>query len=157
MTDEQQPRSSRGPAEPAHESEPAPTGSEPGGDAPPAAETQVGPGTPTSGRRGRGSAAAAARQPAEHHDELPWIDDPVSRVWVLLLIAVFGAIIAYGVLFGRAGLLNQPPAPEPTPIVTPAASPGQGTPAASPVQTPDATPAGTAGDATPAAPSPPPS
>ncbi|CAN5751851.1 hypothetical protein BH24CHL6_BH24CHL6_05610 [soil metagenome] len=87
--------------------------------------------------------------PREGHEELPYVDDRVSKVWVLLIVAVFAAIFAYGVLFGRAGLLTPDPAPSPafspSPIVSPApgASPSpvtSPTPAASPIATPAASP-----------------
>jgi len=102
MSDDQQPRSSRISAE---EGEPAThrdvaQGSEPR----------------ASGRSADGPRRSTDTQA---HDELPYIDDPFSRVWVLGLVAVFGLIVLYGVLFGRAGLLSPGPVPSPTPIVSP--------------------------------------
>ena len=73
--------------------------------------------------------------PREALEELPYVDDRVSRLWVLLIIGVFAAIVAYGVLFGQAGLLSPQPTPSPTLPPTPVTSPS---PPASP--TPDGGP-----------------
>lgn len=87
-------------------------------------------------RRAARSETRAA--PGRAEDELPYVDDRVSKVWVLLIVATFVAIFAYGLLFGQAGMLTpQPtPSPSPTPVVTPspAGSPSPGT-----SQTPGAT------------------
>lgn len=76
-------------------------------------------------------------------DELPYVDDRVSKFFVGAVVAVFAAIFAYGVLFGGAGLLTPDPTPRPsrapTPNASPAASPS-GSPAASPSESPSATP-----------------
>lgn len=67
------------------------------------------------------------RAEREATDELPWIDDQVSKVWVVLIVAVLSLILLYGILFGRAGMLNPvpspSPSPSPTPVVTPSAPP----------------------------------
>ncbi len=63
-------------------------------------------------------------------DDQPYIDDPVSKVWVGVMIGVFGLILAYALLFGHGGLLTPKPTPEPTlapsasPSVAPSASAG---------------------------------
>jgi hypothetical protein len=76
-------------------------------------------------------------------EELPYIDDRVSKIWVLLIAATFAAIFAYGILLGRGGLLvpdpTPTPVPSPTPVVTPSPLPAETpTPGASP--TPAASP-----------------
>ena len=73
-------------------------------------------------------------------DELPYVDDRVSKLWVALIVAVFGAILVYGLLFGKAGMLT-PATPSPTP--RPSASP-TAVPTASPVATPTHSPSPTA-------------
>lgn len=57
-------------------------------------------------------------------DELPYVDDRFSRYWVGAIVATFGVILLYALLFGKAGFFT-PPAPteSPAPIVTPGASP----------------------------------
>ena len=47
--------------------------------------------------------------------ELPWIDDPVSRWWVGIIVAVFGIIILAGFLLGQGGLLTPGRTPQPQP------------------------------------------
>ncbi|MFI5253980.1 MAG: hypothetical protein ACHQ15_00770 [Candidatus Limnocylindrales bacterium] len=64
--------------------------------------------------------APAAAQGAE---QLPYVDDRFSKVWVGLIILTFVAILAYGFLAGRGGLLTPQPTPSPTPVVTAAPSP----------------------------------
>jgi len=100
-------------------------------------------------------------------DELPYVDDRVSKFWVALIALTFLAILLYGLFLGSGGFLNPPtpvpteappsptlstsPAPTGTPraSVTPAATgtPGAsgtpaatGTPAASPSAAPSPTP-----------------
>lgn len=76
----------------------------------------------------RGKSSAAAPAPARtgvfhSEDELPYIDDRASKIWVGAIVAVFALILVYGLLFGKAGALTPPtPSPEPTPSRTPAAS-----------------------------------
>jgi hypothetical protein len=63
----------------------------------------------------------APRKPTAHEaEELPYVDDRVSKVWVALIIAVFAAIMLYGLLLGRGGLLvGSSPEPTPTPELSP--------------------------------------
>jgi hypothetical protein len=75
-------------------------------------------------------------------EEYVYVDDRVSRLWVLLIVAVFAAIFLYGVLFGRAGMLSPTPSPQPTEPPTPSLSPSPSlspTPAASPSVVPSPT------------------
>ena len=67
--------------------------------------------------RNRGSDRGAAEP-----DEVPYIDDRVSKVWVLLIVGVFVAILFYGLLFGKAGMLS-PRTPEPTDTPVASATP----------------------------------
>jgi len=80
-------------------------------------------------RGNRVTAATTARAATVHsEDELPYIDDRVSKIWVGLIIAVFAAIFVYGLLLGRGGILTTNPSPEPTappPSVAPTAVPSQ--------------------------------
>jgi len=88
-------------------------------------------------------------------DELPYVDDRVSKVWVALIAAVFALILIYGFLFGGGGILTPTLPPEPTdspvpsvsatprPSRTPSVSGTSGTsgsPATSPSLTPSSTP-----------------
>lgn len=59
------------------------------------------------------------------HDELPYIDDPVSKWWVAIIIAVFALIFAWAILFGAGGLFggvftsdDPTPTPEATVVAT---------------------------------------
>ena len=71
-------------------------------------------------------------------DELPYVDDRVSKIWVLLIVGVFVAIFAYGLLLGQAGLLTTAPTPTPSPTASPTASPTT-SPAVSPTTSPATT------------------
>ena len=73
--------------------------------------------------RGRAPAAPATTRTTVLHseDELPYIDDRASKIWVAAIVAIFALIVAYGLLFGKGGALN-PPTPSPTPSPTPAAT-----------------------------------
>ncbi|HEY7598806.1 MAG TPA: hypothetical protein VH741_02675 [Candidatus Limnocylindrales bacterium] len=112
------------------------------------------------GREPRGAATAPSR-PAAIEDELPYIDDRVSKVWVVAIVAVFVLILVYGLLFGKAGALT-PPTPSPTPSPTAAptltASPA---PSASQTASPSITitplPSSTSAPTAPASPTPAPS
>jgi hypothetical protein len=66
------------------------------------------------------AAAAAPVRAVATEDELPYVDDRVSKIWVGAIVAVFALILAYGLLFGKAGALT-PPTPSPTP--SPSAAP----------------------------------
>lgn len=59
----------------------------------------------------------------EGTEEVPYVDDRVSKLWVLLIAAVFAAILIFGLLFGRAGLLAPGPSPSPSPVVSPGLGP----------------------------------
>jgi hypothetical protein len=56
-------------------------------------------------------------------DELPYVDDRVSKIWVVLIAVVFAAIFIYGLLLGRGGILTTSPTPEPSPSRPPSAPP----------------------------------
>ena len=84
-------------------------------------------------------------------DELPYVDDPLTKWWVGIVVAVFIAIFAFALLLGGGGLLSDlftsdPPAASPSPsaaaIPSPSAEPsptpeGQG--ASPPAPSPTAT------------------
>ena len=70
-------------------------------------------------------------------EEIPYVDDPISKWWVGLIIAVFVVIFAWALLFGRGGLLVGGPdeaAATPSPVATASASPS---PAASVAPSPE--------------------
>ncbi|CAN5631756.1 hypothetical protein BH24CHL9_BH24CHL9_08530 [soil metagenome] len=112
--------------------------------------------TPTAAKPAR-KAGRAGDPPAGAQgkpvDELPYVDDRVTKWWVGIVVAVFIAIFAYALLLGRGGLLSDlftsdPPALSPSPsapaIPSPSAEPspspeGQGASPAAP--SPTATPA----------------
>ncbi len=97
------------------------------------------------------------RRPTQREaaDELPYIDDRVSKLWVLLIVVVFAGIFLYGVLLGRAGLLAPSPTESPVPGLSP--SPGAsplGSPSPSPVGSPGASPSPAGSPIPPASPAP---
>jgi hypothetical protein len=59
-----------------------------------------------------GSVRAAA---TPRTDEVPYIDDPVPKLWVGAIVVFFAAIFAYVLLFGNGGALTPRPTPEPLP------------------------------------------
>jgi hypothetical protein len=70
----------------------------------------------------RATTGAPARAVAPE-DELPYIDDRLSKIWVGAIVAVFALILAYGLLFGKAGALTPAtPSPTPSPSATPTLS-----------------------------------
>jgi hypothetical protein len=78
---------------------------------------------PVRGNQSRARTTPASSPRVHSDDELPYIDDRASKYWVGAIVAVFALILAYGLLFGKAGALSPPtPSPEPTPSRTPAAS-----------------------------------
>lgn len=79
---------------------------------------------PVRGALSGSKAAAATRTAVDHsEDELPYIDDRASKIWVAAIVAVFALILAYGLLFGKSGALTPPtPSPEPTPTSAPSAT-----------------------------------
>jgi hypothetical protein len=98
-------------------------------------------------------------------DQLPYVDDRVSRFWVLAIAATFAAILLYGLMLGRGGFLTPIAAPTPTlaptpsPVVSPSPSPSaspsasaspSGSPSASPSGSPSVSPSGS-GAASPSA------
>src|SRR5215203_88430 len=72
-----------------------------------AAVAAVEPKTPTSSKTAKGTS------PAQATDELPYVDDRVSKVWVALIGLTFVGILLYGLFLGSGGFLNQP-TPEPS-------------------------------------------
>ena len=70
-------------------------------------------------------------------EELPYIDDRATKVWVALIVAVFAGILLFGVLFGRAGMLTTTPSPTPTPIPSPSPTATATTP---PTPSPESSP-----------------
>lgn len=108
-----------------------------------------------------GSSAGPAEVPSEHastsprpakapsgpgtpaSEELPYIDDPVSKWWVGIIVAVFVLIFAWAILFGSGGLFggilgseDPTPSPDATLVAT-----------MEPTQAPSAAPEATAGPA----------
>ena len=84
---------------------------------------------------GEGSPVKPASKPGgdaassiEHgSDELPYIDDPVSKWWIGIIVAVFALIFAWAILFGAGGVFDgifdsddPTPSPEPTISASPA-------------------------------------
>src|SRR3954452_21998891 len=90
--------------------------------APIAASTTTPP-PAASGRRRRGAPPparpTAAAATAAHLDDVAYIDDPVAKIWVGAIIAVFAAILVYVLAFGHGGALTPRPTPEPSPSPTP--------------------------------------
>jgi hypothetical protein len=87
-----------------------------------AAET--GTAAPAVTRPGR-TPRRGARQPAPAHAQTPsekavHIDDRVSKVFVILVVAVFVGIYLYALLFGLGGFLTTGPTatPAPSPVAT---------------------------------------
>jgi hypothetical protein len=93
-------------------------------------------------RRGRQVPETRPRATGTSEEELPYIDDRASKIWVAAIVAVFALILVYGLLFGKAGMLVPPtpsPSPSPTAAPTVTASPapsGSITPAPSGSTTP---------------------
>jgi hypothetical protein len=53
-------------------------------------------------------------------EELPYIDDPVSKWWVIIIVAVFALIFSWAILFGAGGIFDGIlGADEPTPSAEP--------------------------------------
>ena len=101
-------------------------------------ETETPAGVRASERR-QADESARKRDGASRkaEDELPYVDDRVSKIWVLLIVGTFAAIFAYGLLFGQAGMLTPGPTPTPSPSPTPIASP-TAVPSATPTPSPTA-------------------
>jgi hypothetical protein len=90
-----------------------------------------------SGLRGATQVAAptTAAAPAE---TLPYVDDRVSRVWVIVIALAFAALFFNAFFLGQGGFLTATPSPSPSssPGATLSPSPG-GSPSVSP-QSPSA-------------------
>ncbi len=76
-------------------------------------------------RGAEGTAGPATR--AGGTDELPYIDDAVSKLFVGAIVLVFAGILLYALLLGKGGALSPPPTDrptrEPTPVVSISPSP----------------------------------
>ena len=56
-------------------------------------------------------------------EEIPYIDDRVSKIWVGAIASIFVLILLYGLLFGKSGMFSPPPpTDEPLPTDTPVPS-----------------------------------
>jgi hypothetical protein len=75
--------------------------------------------TATGARR---QAARMAAVPTSIAEQAVHIDDRISAIYVLAAIAVFVAILLYGIVAGNGGLLTSPPSPSPSPSPVPSAS-----------------------------------
>ena len=69
---------------------------------------------------------SAEAAPSSAPEEPPFIDDPVSKWWIGIIIAVFAVIFAFAIFFGSNGLLSgildseeATPSPEPTLTASP--------------------------------------
>ena len=71
-------------------------------------------------------------------EQVPYIDDPWTKWFVLLVTAVFVAIFLNAVFLGHGGLLTTTPSPSPTPVASASPSPS---PTTSPSSTASASPA----------------
>jgi hypothetical protein len=107
--------------------EPADEDVRPAADTPPGAPFAAAKASERTSGAGRPAVVPeSAARSAASEEELPYIDDRVSKVWVVLIVGIFVAILFYGLLFGKGGALNPRPQPSPTPILTlapPTASP----------------------------------
>jgi hypothetical protein len=81
----------------------------------------------------RVAAPTTAAAPAE---TLPYVDDRVSKVWVIAIALAFAALFFNAFFLGQGGFLTATPSPSPSPSVTVSPSPG-GSPSVSP-QSPSA-------------------
>ncbi len=116
MTDQQKPEDAVPEEEPAAEE--------------PAAEEPERATEPVKGSSTKAAASGGGGGGGGGVEELPYIDDPVSKWWIAVIIAVFALIFAWAVLLGRGGLLGdildsaEPTAsPESTLAVSPSAEP----------------------------------
>ena len=85
---------------------------------------------PTKTDRGRAKAPATAPAVQPPVETLRYVDDVVSKRWVVVICAAFAAVFLYGILLGTGGVLTpyHSPTPQPTPAPSAAVS---ATPAAS--------------------------
>jgi len=72
-------------------------------------------------------------------EEIPRVDDPVTRLFVAAVIVVFVLIFANAFLLGKGGLLNATPSPSPAPTASPTVAP-TASPSPSATVAPTATP-----------------
>jgi hypothetical protein len=86
-----------------------------------------------------GTAAAPGTAAAAPAEQLPYVDDRFSKLWVALIILTFVAILSYGIVAGQGGLLSPGPTPSPTPTLAPSPSPS---PSTTPAGSPSGSPAG---------------
>ncbi len=77
------------------------------------------PAVASSGQKS-GTAPAQGPTPAAGSGEIPYVDDPVSRVWVGIVVGLFAVVFLYAALLGHGGILT--PAHSPAPLATPGAS-----------------------------------
>jgi hypothetical protein len=78
---------------------------------------------PVRGNQSRARTTPAPSPRVHSDDELPYIDDRASKIWVAAIVGVFTLILIYGLLFGKSGALSPPtPSPEPTSSPVPTAS-----------------------------------
>jgi len=71
----------------------------------------------TAPRPGASVQVSRTSKTAAGEEDVPYIDDRPSKFWVAAVAAVFIVILAYALLFGRAGMFSSPPPtlpPEPT-------------------------------------------
>ena len=62
-------------------------------------------------------------------ETLPYVDDRLSKVWVVLIAVVFGLLFLNALFLGQGGFITATPSPSPSPSETPIVSPSS--PAAS--------------------------
>ena len=70
--------------------------------------------TARGGRRRGAQAVPTAPVAAAGTEVLPWVDDRVSKAWVLIIVVIFAVIFANGVLFGVGGTFTPIATPGPT-------------------------------------------
>jgi len=98
--------------------------------------------TPTGKPRSRAATTAPTAPSAEAGEPPHYVDDPVSKWWVILIVAVFAVIFAWALLLGSNGLLGGGDAePSATPSPSPQVSPGPTISAAAPASAEASAPA----------------
>ena len=81
------------------------------------------------------SAEPPPTRPEPEREEVRTLDDPVTRIFVAAVIAVFALIFLNAIFLGQGGLLTTTPRPSPAPTATAAAS-ASPAPTASPTAAP---------------------
>jgi hypothetical protein len=71
----------------------------------------------------RGATQVAAPTTAAPAETLPYVDDRVSKVWVILIALAFAALFFNALFLGQGGFLTATPSPSPSPNVTLSPSP----------------------------------